>query len=96
MASGTPVLVNGHCGPTREHCERSGGGLWFDNYGEFEVALQRLAGDTRLRAAMGELGRRYADDHFRWPALIDRYAAFLTRAAERAGRQGAASPKRSA
>ena len=27
-----PVVVNGACGPTREHCERSGGGLWFTSY----------------------------------------------------------------
>jgi glycosyltransferase involved in cell wall biosynthesis len=95
MAAGTPVLVNGHCGPTREHCERSGGGLWFDTYAEFEVALQRLTTDEQLRTTMGELGRRYADLHFRWPELVDRYASFLERAAERAGRQGAVSPKRS-
>src|SRR6516165_4408884 len=39
------VLVNGSCGPTREHAERSGGGLWFTSYPEFEVALHRLMND---------------------------------------------------
>ena len=37
-----PVLVNGACGPTREHAERSGGGLWFTSYPEFEAVLDRL------------------------------------------------------
>ena len=50
-----PVLVNGSCGPTREHCERSGGGLWFTSYPEFEAVLERLVSDDGLRA---ELGRR--------------------------------------
>ena len=37
-----PVIVNATCDPTREHCERSGGGLWFDSFREFEVVLERL------------------------------------------------------
>ena len=48
-----PVMVNGTCGPTREHCERSGGGLWFTSYPEFEAALDRLLGDPGLRATLG-------------------------------------------
>lgn len=99
MAAATPVLVNARCGPTREHCERSGGGLWFDGYGQFDAALHRLVNDAALRATVGGLGRKFADRHFRWPALIDRYADFLERAAERARPQPGqreASPKRSA
>jgi glycosyltransferase involved in cell wall biosynthesis len=45
-----PVVVNATCDPTREHCERSGGGLWFGSYREFEAVLDRLCGDARLRA----------------------------------------------
>jgi glycosyltransferase involved in cell wall biosynthesis len=99
MAAATPVLVNARCGPTHENAERSGGGLWFDGYAEFEVALHRLVSDPRVRTAMGELGRTFVDRHFRWPALIDRYAAFLERAAARgraAAGQPDASPNRSA
>ena len=48
-----PVLVNGACGPTREHCERSGGGLWFTSYPEFEAVLERLVSDAGLRAGWG-------------------------------------------
>lgn len=84
MAAGTPVLVNARCGPTREHAARSGGGLWFEGFTEFEVALHRLVTDRALHETMGGLGQRYAESHFRWPALIDRYAAFLERAAARA------------
>ena len=72
-----PVLVNGTCGPTREHCERSGGGLWFPSYPEFEATLDRLVGDPRLRAALGDNGRAYVDRYYRWPVLIERYATFL-------------------
>ena len=73
-----PVLVNGSCGPTREHCERSGGGLWFASYPEFEAVLDRLLLDPELRARLGRRGREYVERHFQWPVLIARYDAFLT------------------
>jgi glycosyltransferase involved in cell wall biosynthesis len=76
--AGVPLLVNGRCPPTREHCERSGGGLWFDSYAAFEVVVDRLLADPSLRAALAERGRRYVDATFAWPVLIDRYARFLT------------------
>ena len=73
-----PVLVNGTCGPTREHCERSGGGLWFTSYPEFEAVLDRLMADGRLRARARATGRAFVDRHFRWPVLVARYDEFLT------------------
>ncbi len=78
-----PVLVNGACGPTREHCERSGGGLWFSSYPEFEVVLDRLVADAGLRAELGRRGRAFVDRHFRWPVLVARYDEFLTTVVER-------------
>ena len=72
-----PVVVNGTCGPTREHCEQSGGGLWFTSYPEFEAVLDRLMADGDLRSILGERGRAYVETHFQWPVLISRYAEFL-------------------
>jgi len=72
-----PVMVNGTCGPTREHCERSGGGLWFSSYPEFEAALHRLVNDGDLRRSLGGNGRAYVDRYYQWPVLIARYAEFL-------------------
>jgi glycosyltransferase involved in cell wall biosynthesis len=74
---GRPVLVNGSCEVTREHCIRSGGGLWFDGYASFEVILDRFLADAELRAAMGAAGKTYVDEHYRWPTLLDRYRRFL-------------------
>ncbi len=44
-----PVLVNASCAATMEHCRRSGGGLWFESYRTFEVTVERLVADVRLR-----------------------------------------------
>lgn len=74
---GVPVLVNGACLATREHCERSDGGLWFTRYGEFEVAVDRLLTDVAVRAGLAERGRAYVDARFRWPTIIEHYRRFL-------------------
>ena len=76
-----PVLVNARCFATREHCERSGGGLWFDGYPAFEVSVDRLLAAPNLRQAMGAAGREYVQREFTWPLIIDRYRAFLERVA---------------
>ena len=55
--AGVPVVVNGRCAVTREHCERSGGGFWFDGYAQFEAVIDRLVADADLRADAGRAGR---------------------------------------
>jgi glycosyltransferase involved in cell wall biosynthesis len=84
-----PVIVNATCDPTREHCERSGGGLWFGSFREFEVVLSTLHADARLRAFLGARGHAYVQNYYQWPALIRRYARFLTGVAERGPRRTA-------
>jgi glycosyltransferase involved in cell wall biosynthesis len=75
--SGVPVVVNGRCAVTREHCERSGGGLWFDSYAQFEAVVDRLVGDDELRASLAARGAAYVDRSYRWPTIAGRYEAFL-------------------
>jgi glycosyltransferase involved in cell wall biosynthesis len=72
-----PVVVNATCAPTREHCARSGGGLWFGSYRDFEAVLDRLLGDADLRALLGSRGRAYVDANYQWPVLIRRYQRFV-------------------
>jgi glycosyltransferase involved in cell wall biosynthesis len=81
---GRAALVNGASEVLREHCQRAAGGLWFVDYATFEGALDRLVRDEPLREAMGSAGRRYVDEHYRWPALLTRYRVFLEGVAEHA------------
>ncbi len=83
----TPVLVNADCAATVEHCRRSGGGIAFDGYGEFEVAVDRLIGEPAFGRALGERGRAYVDARFRWPHLIERYARFVESVVARGDRR---------
>ncbi|MDE0607873.1 MAG: glycosyltransferase family 4 protein [Acidimicrobiaceae bacterium] len=76
--AGTPVLVNGWCGPTRDHCERSGGGLWYSNFVEFEVSLNRLLDDADLRDNLAEAGHGYVTESFSWAAVRRRYLSLVS------------------
>jgi glycosyltransferase involved in cell wall biosynthesis len=90
---GVPVLVNAACAATMEHARRSGGGLWFESYRSFEVAVERLDAEPALRTALGEAGRRYTARYYRWPSIIDRYTEFLGGVAAR-GRRPVLSTRR--
>jgi glycosyltransferase involved in cell wall biosynthesis len=75
--AGVPGIVNGRCAVTREHSERSGGGLWFDDYPQFEAVVERLAADADLRVELAARGAAYVDRSYQWPDLVRRYETFL-------------------
>ena len=77
--AGRPVLVHGRAQATLEHVRRSGGGLAFHGYADFETEVDRLVADGALRETLGEAGRRYVEANFSWDRLIERYANWLER-----------------
>jgi glycosyltransferase involved in cell wall biosynthesis len=81
----TPVLVNAACAATSEHCRRSGGGLAFRGFADFEAMVNLVQADERTRVELGRRGRAYVDRWFRWPRVIDRYAAFVETVATDSG-----------
>ncbi len=83
--AGVPVVVNGRCPATVEHCRRGQGGLWFDGYAEFEVIMDRLLGDEALRAELAASGERYARAAFAWGPIVERYRALAERVVDRVG-----------
>lgn len=72
MIYGKPILVNGRCMVLRGHCNRSNAGLYFENYFEFEGALRFLLTHSEECAAMGENGKRYVNENYRWDIIINR------------------------
>jgi glycosyltransferase involved in cell wall biosynthesis len=83
-SAGVPAMVNRACEATLEQCRRSGAGLWFAGYGEFEAALDRLLGDHELRALLAIRGRRFVAANFEWPVVLERYRQFAQGVANRA------------
>ncbi|HEY5024018.1 MAG TPA: glycosyltransferase family 4 protein [Acidimicrobiales bacterium] len=77
--AGTPVVVNRRCAATLEHCVRSGGGLSFFDYADFEAVADRLLADDALRDQLVSNGRAYTERVFNWTAIVDRYETLAQR-----------------
>ncbi|MFH1039033.1 MAG: glycosyltransferase family 4 protein [PVC group bacterium] len=69
---GKPALVNDFCPVTRDHCLRSGGGLYFRDYFEFEECLLYLLDYPAQARRMGENGRRYVEYNYAWGQILDK------------------------
>jgi glycosyltransferase involved in cell wall biosynthesis len=76
---GRPVLAHERSAVVRDHCVRSGGGLWFDNYVEFEAMLDHLLADERLASELGRNGRAYVEAEYSWPAVLERFHTAIRR-----------------
>ena len=75
--TGTPVLVNGSCAVTREHCQRNNGGLYFSNYDEFAATVDYLMANPAIARRMGQNGRQYVLDNYQWPTVVKRYERII-------------------
>jgi glycosyltransferase involved in cell wall biosynthesis len=75
-----PALVQGHCDVLEGQCRRSGGGLPYRGFAEFEAAVGLLLEDGRLRDRLGAAGRRFIEERYRWDAVLDRYDRLVTMA----------------
>jgi glycosyltransferase involved in cell wall biosynthesis len=79
FAVGTPVLAAAANGAAVDHCRRANGGLYYANREEFVEALRLLSGDARLRERLGESGRQYVRQHYRWDAVLGRFERLISR-----------------
>ena len=83
-ALGRAVLANAHCEVLKGQCQRSNGGLYYENYPEFREALKLLLASPRLRAVLGENGKAYYDANYTWDIIEKKYLAIMNEL--RAGR----------
>ena len=73
----TPVLVNGKCAVTRDFACRAGGGLYFENYPEFEQCVRMLTNRKDLAQKMGRDGRKFVLAHFDWKVIVEKYLEYF-------------------
>jgi glycosyltransferase involved in cell wall biosynthesis len=83
LAVGTPVLASARNEAAVEHCRRANAGLYYANREEFVEALRLITTDTRLRERLGENGRNYVRQNFRWDAVLGRFDRLIARARPR-------------
>ena len=80
LAVGTPVLASARNPAAVEHCRRANGGLYYSTRAEFVEALRLLTTNARLRNRLGENGRGYVRQNFRWDAVLGRFDRLVSRA----------------
>jgi glycosyltransferase involved in cell wall biosynthesis len=65
MTQGTPIVVNGHCGPLAEHVLASGSGSAYHDRGEFDAAIDALAAATPAeRGQDAQRARTYVSNRY--------------------------------
>ena len=75
MALSRPVIVNGKCDVLKGHCERSGGGLWYEDYESFAGAMEALADggyDSYCKRA-----KAYVEKYYRWDKVTEAWKELL-------------------
>jgi glycosyltransferase involved in cell wall biosynthesis len=77
LALGTPGLVSARSAVLEDHVVRSRAGLYYANADEFGEALDLLVREPALRAALGENGRRYVRENYRWDVVMDKYRSLI-------------------
>ncbi len=72
---GKAALVNAHSAALVGQCRRSGAGLWYASYDEFEAALGIL--DEPVRKKLGSQGIDFIKDTCSWPEVESNYRRLL-------------------
>jgi len=78
-AAATPVLANARGRSVAGQCGRSGGGLTYSSYEEFEAGLDRLR--SAEGQALGRRGREFVAEECSWDRVLDVYRRAIERAA---------------
>lgn len=79
MAVGTAVLTSAANDSAVEHCRRANGGLYYANRDEFAEAMRVVMTNKRLRDQLGDNGRRYVQQNYRWESVLGRFDRLVGR-----------------
>lgn len=77
MAIGVPVVVNGACSVLVGHCEKSGAGIAYETYEQFEAGIDSLFQDEEEYKKMSIAGRRYVSENYNWEKTIEKYRILI-------------------
>jgi len=77
-----PVLVNENCAVTKNFASEANGGLYFNDYYEFEACTNYLIEHKKESALMGENGKKYVISNFSWDIIVEKYVNFFKQCIE--------------
>ncbi|HEY5096412.1 MAG TPA: glycosyltransferase family 4 protein, partial [Acidimicrobiales bacterium] len=79
-AQGRPVVAQGRTDVLVGQVQRSGGGVVYTGFAEFEAAIDVLAGSPELGDALGRAGRAHVARQYSWDVVLPRYERLLAEA----------------
>lgn len=86
-AHAKPAIVQGRCDVLRGMARRSGAGIAYVGFREFEAAVDLIVTNAELRRTLGHAGRGFVEDNYRWSVVIERYDRYLQSLAARRPRR---------
>lgn len=85
--AGRPVLVEGRSAVNRDHCQRGGGGLYYETTAEFVAATRWFeAHEARVPEMVGR-ARQYVVANYAWPRVVKRFRGLFEEVAGRSCRR---------
>jgi len=76
-AMGKPTLANGNCRVLMGQSIRSNAGLFYTDYEEFKNCLIHLQRNPRARVVLGENGKRFYKENYRWEVIERKYLKLM-------------------
>jgi len=78
-----PALVNGRCEVLKGQCRRSNGGLWYENFEEFEAGLNYILKSRQMANQMAANGRHYTLQTYHPETVRQKYRDLIQQLIER-------------
>lgn len=77
MAIGVPVMVNGACSVLAGHCKKSGAGIAYRTYEQFEKGIESLLQNEMEYQKMSAAGKRYVSENYNWDRTVEKYRKLI-------------------
>lgn len=68
MALGVPVIVNGKCEVLKGHCQRSGGGIWYNKYEDLKRITISMKDSEHNNLSIK--AKSYINQYYQWSNII--------------------------
>lgn len=77
LGLGIPVICNGKCDVLKGHCKRSGAGIAYEDYRQFEAAINRVINeidsDENLCRTIRNNAMEYVRNNYTWDIIMKRF-----------------------
>lgn len=77
LGLGIPVICNGKCDVLKGHCKRSGAGIAYEDYRQFEAAINRVINeiykDESLYQTIRNNAMEYVRNNYTWDIIMKRF-----------------------